>query len=93
MRTLCLVVFLLLNDSAFALDTKACFNVEGMTCAACTVTLKASVKKLGGIKEVSASADQGKATVTFDPAKTKVNDIKEKIDAVGYKATIQECKA
>lgn len=86
------ILFFLTPMIAHAEDQQACFGVEGMTCAACTVTLKAAVKKLDGIKKVTASVEDKKAVVTFDVSKTNAESIKSKIDSTGYKATVKQCK-
>jgi len=69
----------------------ACFNVEGMTCAACTVTTKVAIKKLAGIESIEVSLDDKKAEVQFNDTKTNPDEIKKKIDSVGYKATQSQC--
>lgn len=77
---------------AFAKSMTACFNVEGMTCATCTVTTKVAIKKLDGIESVEVSLDEKKTIVHYNDDKTNAGEIKKKIDSVGYKATHQECK-
>ncbi|MBP9708589.1 MAG: heavy-metal-associated domain-containing protein [Oligoflexales bacterium] len=78
-------------QSVFADTQKACFNVEGMTCAACTVTTKAAIKKLDGIESIKVSLEEKKAEVQFNDTKTNSNAIKKKIDSIGYKATQLQC--
>lgn len=68
---------------------KACFHVEGMTCAACSLTLKISVQKLKGIESVETSVEERFAKVVYDPRLTTLEEIKSKIDSVGYKATVK----
>lgn len=68
-----------------------CYTVEGMTCAACTITLKAAVKKLDGIAKVKASFENKNAVVSFDPKRTSPEEISKKIDSVGYKSTNRQC--
>lgn len=87
------IIIMLLGFSQIALaETKnACFNVEGMTCAACTVTTKAAVKKLDGIKDIQVSLDERSAVIKYDDALTSSDEIKKKIDSVGYKATSKQC--
>jgi len=94
MRYLILPILMFLTPmNAHAEDQRACFAVDGMTCAACTVTLKAAVKKLDGIKKVTASVEDKTAVVIFDLSKTNSEAIKNKIDSTGYKATVKQCKA
>lgn len=69
------------------------FKVTGMTCASCSVTLKAALKKLDGVQNVAVSVGDDSASVTFDPGKVTTKDIVAKIDNVGYKAELNQCKA
>lgn len=71
----------------------ACFAVEGMTCAACSVTLKAAVNKLKGIATVKASVEDNSATVDYDSKSTNSDEIKKAIDSTGYKATAKQCNS
>lgn len=71
---------------------KACFEVQGMTCATCPITVKAAVKKLVGINSVDASLKDKSTAVDFDSKKTNESEIMKAIDNVGYKATRRECK-
>ena len=87
------IIIILIGFSQIALaETKnACFNVEGMICATCTVTTKAAIKKLNGIKDVQVSLDERSAVIKYDDALTSSDEIKKKIDSVGYKATSKQC--
>ena len=81
---------LILTSHAWA--EKVCFDVQGMTCATCGITVKSAVKKLKGVEEVKASVEKKNAIVKYDKSLTTPDAIKKAIDGVGYKATIQECK-
>lgn len=70
---------------------QACFEVQGMTCATCPLTVKAAIKKLKGIHDVKASLQEKNAVVDFDSQKINTSEIKKAIDSVGYKAIHQEC--
>lgn len=70
---------------------KACFNVEGMTCATCPITTKLAIKKLVGIKNAQVSFEMKNAIVSYDLTLTNPKEIKSKIDSVGYKATKVQC--
>ncbi len=82
----------MLASSVSLANMKACFNVKGMTCATCSLTLKAAVKKLKGIENISASVDQAEATVSYDQSKTTKNEILGQINSTGYEATEKQCK-
>ncbi len=66
----------------------ATFEVEGMTCASCSVTVRTAVSKLDGIGTVEVDVTGGKATVAFDPNKTSATAIAEAITQSGYTATV-----
>lgn len=63
------------------------FNVEGMHCATCPVTVKAAAEGIGGVTAVRVSMDDAKAWVTYDPARTNPGAIAAAITESGYKAT------
>ena len=88
-----LLIFIasLSTQSVFSGTQKACFNVEGMTCAACTVTTKAAIKKLDGIERIKVSLEAKKTEVQFNDTKTNSDAIKKKINSIGYKATQLQC--
>lgn len=71
---------------------QACYEVQGMTCATCGITLRSAVKKVKGVQDVKAFVEKKNAIVQFDSSQTSVSAIKKAIDGVGYKATAQECK-
>ena len=76
-------------------ENKACFTVNGMTCASCSLTVKSAVRQLEGIKDIVVSVDKSEAVVSFDKKKTTIKDISAKINAIGgdYKASVKQCKA
>ncbi len=86
-------IFALSSTALAKGDTQtSCYDVDGMTCAACEGTLKAGVKKLDGIKKIVASVETGDAKITFDAKKTNAKEIKAAIDKIGYKAKAKQCK-
>jgi copper chaperone CopZ len=60
------------------------FDVEGMTCEGCENAVKASVNKLEGIQEVTASHKDGESLVKFDTTLASPQSISEAITAAGY---------
>lgn len=91
-KIIIITCFLVASQMTWAKSQKACFKVEGMTCAACTVTTKVAIKKLNGIKDIEVSLENKSAIVNYDDSKTDSVKIKEKIDSVGYKATKRQCE-
>ena len=45
-------------------------NIENMTCAMCTVTIKKALQEVEGVQAVIVDYDSKSATVTFDSKKT-----------------------
>ncbi len=82
---------LLMTQITWAKSQKACFKVEGMTCTACTVTMKVAINTLDGISDIDVSLKKKSAVVDYDDSKTDSVKIKEKIDSVGYKAAKRQC--
>ena len=59
-------------------------EVEGMTCKNCENHIKRTLAKLPGVSEVTASHQEKKVVVKFDPKKISVNDIKASITEMEY---------
>ncbi|MEY8001004.1 heavy metal translocating P-type ATPase [Clostridium sp. Mt-5] len=61
------------------------FQIEGMSCAACARTIEKVSKKLDGVEEANVNFATEKLTITFDPSKMKVDDLKKDVERAGYK--------
>jgi len=59
-------------------------KTKGMSCSHCENTVKTSISKLEGIKEVIADAKTNTAKVTYDESKTNVKAIENAITDAGY---------
>lgn len=60
------------------------FGVDGMTCAACSGAIERKLSKTEGIDQIAVNLSTTKATVTFDPSKIKLSEIKAIITKLGY---------
>jgi Cu+-exporting ATPase len=60
--------------------------IGGMTCAACAQRIEKALGKSDGVTHVSVNLATEKATVEYDPQKTKLSAIKSVIEKTGYKA-------
>jgi len=58
-------------------------GVAGMTCASCARSIEKSLGKLDGVREVSLDFESGTATVGYDPAEVRPEDIEARIDGLG----------
>jgi len=61
-------------------------DVPGMTCNFCPVTVRKALQKVPGVVEARADFESKTATVTFDPAKTTVQDLTTAVKNAGYEA-------
>src|SRR5713226_7865368 len=77
------------NDAVVSqgqIENRATLALEGMTCASCAMRIEKGLKKLPGVKDSSVNFATEQATVTYDPVQTGVEQMVQKVDAVGYKA-------
>lgn len=61
-------------------------KVEGMDCEGCVKSVTRMLSGVAGVQKVDVSLAEGRATVTYDPAKAKVPDMKRAVERAGYKA-------
>lgn len=66
--------------------TRATLALEGMTCASCAMRIEKGLKKLPGVSEASVNLATERATVSYDAAQVNVDDLIQKVSAVGYSA-------
>ena len=65
---------------------QAVFELEGMTCASCAMRIEKGLKKVPGVIDAQVNLASERGTVTYDPAQTGVEQMVQKVAAVGYKA-------
>ncbi|CAJ0565295.1 unnamed protein product, partial [Mesorhabditis spiculigera] len=75
------------NEKATA-SAKASFAIEGMTCASCVQYLEGNIAKLNGVRAITVALISSKADVTFDPRLVTVEELAEKVQELGYRATL-----
>src|SRR5215470_5512869 len=74
-------------QSASREEARATLSLEGMTCASCAMRIEKGLKKVPGVRDATVNFATEQATVTFDPTQTGIEQMVQKVDAVGYKAT------
>src|ERR1700730_987106 len=62
------------------------FDLEGMTCASCAMRIEKGLKKIPGVADAQVNLATERGTVTYDPTRTGVEQMLQKVEAVGYKA-------
>ncbi|WP_088105576.1 heavy metal translocating P-type ATPase [Halalkalibacter urbisdiaboli] len=65
-------------------------QITGMTCAACSNRVEKGLTKLDGVTEANVNLALEKATVQFDPSKTNLESIQEKIEQLGYGVSLEK---
>jgi len=70
-------------------ESRAVLDLEGMTCASCAMRIEKGLKKIPGVKDASVNLATEQASVTYDPMQTNLEQMVQKVEAVGYKATPQ----
>lgn len=73
-------------ESMMKAGTEMTIPVKGMTCMTCEITVSSAVKKLPGIHDVKASAKDQVVRVSYEPAKTSLDEIVSAINGTGFKA-------
>src|SRR6266702_2332562 len=71
-------------------DSRAVLALEGMTCASCAMRIEKGLRKVPGVKDASVNFATEQATVTYDPTQANLEQMIQKVDAVGYKARPQK---
>ncbi|NHN33392.1 heavy metal translocating P-type ATPase [Paenibacillus agricola] len=59
-------------------------QITGMTCAACANRIEKGLNKLEGVSKANVNFAMEQASVTFDPAKANLEQMEQKIEALGY---------
>ena len=61
------------------------FRIEGMTCVGCAQTVTESLQHAPGVSGAGVNFATRRATVLYNPAKTRVSDLISAIEKAGYK--------
>jgi copper chaperone len=61
-------------------------KVEGMDCEGCVKSVTRMLSGVAGVQKVDVSLAEARATVTYDPAKAQLADMKRAVERAGYKA-------
>ena len=64
--------------------------LEGMTCASCAMRIEKGLKRVPGVIDAQVNLATERGTVTYNPEQTGVEQMIQKVETVGYKATSVE---
>jgi mercuric ion binding protein len=70
--------------------TTVTLSVPDMNCAACPITVKKALTKVGGVAKVEVSLGKREAVVTFDDSKAAVGQLTRATTEAGYPSTAKE---
>src|SRR6266702_2522055 len=77
-----------LSDQSSEIN-RAVLAIEGMTCASCAMRIEKGLKKVAGVIDANVNLATEKATIIYDPTQTYLEQMLQKVETVGYKATPQ----
>lgn len=63
-------------------------DIQNMTCAMCTITIKKALQKVNGVQQVTVDYDSKTAVVTFDSTKTGSTALIKATTDAGYPGTL-----
>ncbi|MEY4766793.1 MAG: hypothetical protein RI907_3466 [Pseudomonadota bacterium] len=61
-------------------------GLSGMYCAACAITIEDAIRQVPGVSDVQVQSATQRARILLDPARTRLSELVEAVQAVGYKA-------
>src|SRR5215471_14784983 len=68
-------------------ECRTILALEGMTCATCAMRIEKGLKKVPGVIDANVNLASEQANVIYDPGQTDIEQMVQKVEAVGYKAT------
>jgi len=67
-------------------ESRALLAIEGMSCASCAMRVEKGLNKLPGVFSAMVNLGTEQAMVTYLPTETSVEQMVQKVEALGYKA-------
>lgn len=61
-------------------------KIEGMTCGGCVKSVTRVLSGMAGVSAADVSLEEARAHVTFDPAQTGVEAMKQAVERAGFRA-------
>jgi len=68
-------------------ESRTILALEGMTCATCAMRIEKGLKKVPGVIGANVNLATEQANVIYDPSQANIEQMVQKVEAVGYKAT------
>ena len=64
--------------------------ISGMTCASCVSHVEGALKELPGVSNVTVNLATNKASLSYDPQRVKLDDMRRAVDDAGYAVATAE---
>ena len=88
-KILTFIVIGLLTSPLFAAEKTIVLDVEQMTCPVCPITVKKSLERVDGVKDVTISFADKTASVTFDDAIANDEQLTKATTNAGYPSKVR----
>lgn len=89
-----LIIFILVlfafSNVVNAVEKKVVLSIPNMNCITCPITIEKSLKKVVGVKSVSASLEDKEAVVIYEDEITRVEKLLNATSNVGYPSEIKK---
>ncbi|KAK7893538.1 hypothetical protein WMY93_022690 [Mugilogobius chulae] len=79
-----------LHNTGHSAESAVRIRVEGMHCQSCVQTVEASIVELKGVSFIQVSLQDLSAFITFQPHLMTVEELRDKIQDMGFEATLLE---
>jgi mercuric ion binding protein len=84
------IALVLIIAPAWAVTQTTTLAVEGMTCAACPITVKRALSNVQGVSQVEVNLDRREAQVTYDDSRVDLNKLTQATEGAGYPSRVKE---
>lgn len=84
-----MIAFVSMISPVCAATQTATLAVEGMTCAACPLTVKSALSKVPGVTHVEVSLDRREAQVSYDDNRVDVKRLTQATEGAGYPSKVK----
>ena len=74
-------------SAAFAKDANVTYSVSGWHCGGCSSKTEAALKKVKGVKSVTADSDKNTVAIAYDDSQTTEKALKDAIKSAGFEAS------
>ena len=88
--SLALAALLMVAAPTWAAVQTVTLSVPTMDCPVCPITVKMALTRVDGVSNAEVNFDKRLATVTFDDARTSIQNLTEATKNAGYPSSLQK---